>query len=37
VRTQSTLIAFRGTKETGRLAGETSAAKIAALVATTLG
>jgi len=32
---QSTLIAFRGTRETGRSAGDTNAASIARLVATT--
>ena len=37
VRTQSTLIAFRGFRETGRLAGETNTGKIAALIATTRG
>ncbi len=33
--TQSTLIAFRGARETGRSAGDTDAASIARLVATT--
>ena len=33
--TQSTLIAFRGSRETGRSAGDTNAASIARLVATT--
>lgn len=37
VRMQSTLVAFRGTRETGRLAGETNPARIAALVASTRG
>lgn len=34
---QSTLIAFRGTRETGRLAYDTSEARIAALLAGTVG
>lgn len=35
-RQQSTLIAFKGDKETARSAGETDAAKIEALIASTL-
>lgn len=35
-RQQSTLIAFKGAKETARSAGETDAAKIEALIASTL-
>lgn len=35
-QSQSTLIAFKGTNETGRSAGETSAAKIEALINSTL-
>ena len=37
VRSQSTLVAFRGNKETGRIVGETSADKIRALLKTALG
>ena len=37
VTSQSTLIAFNGTRETGRLLGDTSAAAIARLIATTRG
>jgi thioredoxin 1 len=36
VRTQSTLIAFKGTTETGRSAGDTERASIAALLNRTL-
>jgi thioredoxin 1 len=36
VRTQSTLIAFRGDKETGRSVGDTNRASIAALLDKTL-
>ncbi|MGL4396551.1 MAG: thioredoxin domain-containing protein [Hyphomicrobium sp.] len=35
-RTQSTLVAFHGDKETGRLVGETKPAAIEALIATSL-
>lgn len=35
-QSQSTLIAFKGEKETARSAGETNAAKIEALIASTL-
>jgi thioredoxin 1 len=37
VRSQSTLVAFRGIKETGRIVGDTSADKIRALLKTALG
>lgn len=37
VRMQSTLIAFKGDRELGRLAGETNQERIAALVASTRG
>lgn len=37
VTRQSTLIAFNGTRETGRLLGDTNAAAIARLIATTRG
>jgi thioredoxin-like negative regulator of GroEL len=37
VRSQSTLVAFRGNKETGRIVGDTSADKIRALLKTALG
>ena len=36
VRTQSTLIAFKGTKETGRSVGDTNRSSIAALLDKTL-
>ncbi|MEY4862060.1 MAG: hypothetical protein RLZ51_155 [Pseudomonadota bacterium] len=36
VRSQSTLVAFRGIKETGRIVGDTSADKIRALLKTAL-
>ena len=36
VRTQSTLIAYKGDRETGRSVGDTNRASIAALLDTTL-
>jgi thioredoxin 1 len=36
VHTQSTIIAFKGKRETGRLAGESDPAKIRAVLASTL-